>query len=284
MKITQGIVGLVLISVVLLGLFIVNRYPTPRSDWKVIYGNVDIREVILSFRVAGRINHMHYDEGDAISPGMVVASLEQDTFLADIAKAQADVDLALAEENNAKETYQRRSKLIRMGAVSQALYDDALAAKDETHAKVAVSKAVLQKATIALNDTELRAPSQGVILTRVREPGSVVAATEPVYAVSVDNPVWVRTYIDEPDLGLIYPGQAALVYTDSRPDKPYKGHVGYISPQAEFTPKNVESTQLRTDLVYRLRIIIDNTDKGLRQGMPVTVKLRLTTRVENREQ
>ncbi len=64
----------------------------------------------------------------------------------------------------------------------------------------------------------------------------------------------------------------AYVGTDSAPDKVYRGHVGFISPTAEFTPKSVETRELRTDLVYRLRIVVDNPDGGLRQGMPVTVR------------
>jgi HlyD family secretion protein len=83
--------------------------------------------------------------------------------------------------------------------------------------------------------------------------------------------VWVRTYVDEPDLGQVYPGQKATVRTDS--GGVYKGQVGFISPQAEFTPKTVETTELRTDLVYRLRVIVADPDEGLRQGMPVTVIL-----------
>ena len=92
---------------------------------------------------------------------------------------------------------------------------------------------------------------------------------QPVYTLAVDNPVWVRTYVAEPDLGRIYPGQQATVSTDTGDS--YQGQIGFISPQAEFTPKNVETTQLRTDLVYRLRVIVDNPDQGLRQGMPVSI-------------
>ena len=89
------------------------------------------------------------------------------------------------------------------------------------------------------------------------------------------KPLWVRTYIDEKNLGKIKYGQKALIYTDSRPKDPYMGHIGFISPVAEFTPKTVETTELRVDLVYRIRVIIDNSDLYLRQGMPVTVKIIL---------
>jgi HlyD family secretion protein len=103
----------------------------------------------------------------------------------------------------------------------------------------------------------------------------VVNFGDPVYTLSILSPVWVRAYVSEPELGLIYPGMAAEVYTDTHGGPVYTGHIGFISPVAEFTPKTVETTKLRTDLVYRLRVYADNPDQGLRQGMPVTVKLKL---------
>jgi HlyD family secretion protein len=88
--------------------------------------------------------------------------------------------------------------------------------------------------------------------------------------------VWVRTYVSERDLGLVRPDMPASVATDTAPGRPYAGRIGFISPTAEFTPKTVETRELRTDLVYRLRVVVDNPDGGLRQGMPVTVTLPLT--------
>src|SRR5690606_21642306 len=117
------------------------------------------------------------------------------------------------------------------------------------------------------------APADGIILTRAAEPGAIVAAGTPVYALSLQNPVWVRAYISEPQLGLIHPGARVKLYTDTRPDVPYDGQIGFISPVAEFTPKSVETPELRADLVYRFRVVVLNPDEALRQGMPVTVRL-----------
>ena len=91
-----------------------------------------------------------------------------------------------------------------------------------------------------------------------------------VYTLSLRDPVYVRAYVSEPDLGRIAPGTPVSVRTDSS-RKVYQGHIGFISPRAEFTPKSVETTDLRTDLVYRLRIIVTDADSWLHQGMPVTV-------------
>jgi HlyD family secretion protein len=245
------------------------------KDKLTLYGNVDIRDVVLSFRVPGRISKMLLEEGNKVVKGQVLALLDDDTYAADMAMTEAELNEVIAREANAQRTYLRRAKLITTGAVSQALHDDALAMRDELKARVTTAKARIQKSRIALQDTKLKAPVDGIILTRIEEPGAIVNAGQAVYTLAINNPVWIRAFINEPELGIVTPGQKALIYTDSKPDKPYEGHVGFISPQAEFTPKTVETTQLRTDLVYRIRVVVDNPDRGLLQGMPVTVKLNL---------
>jgi HlyD family secretion protein len=135
------------------------------------------------------------------------------------------------------------------------------------------ARAQRQIAETALADTELKAPAVGIILTRAVEPGAIVAAGTTVYTLSLQNPVWVRAYVSEPRLGTLAPGMAVEVYTDTRPDKPYPAQVGFISPVAEFTPKSVETPELRADLVYRFRVLVKNPDAALRQGMPVTVRI-----------
>ena len=121
--------------------------------------------------------------------------------------------------------------------------------------------------------------TDGIILTRIREPGTVVNPSDPVYTLSVISPVWIRAYVNEPELSMIYYGMPAEIYTDTQEGADagpiYTGQVGFISPVAEFTPKTVETTKLRTDLVYRIRVYADNPDQYLKQGMPVTVKVRV---------
>jgi HlyD family secretion protein len=141
--------------------------------------------------------------------------------------------------------------------------------------QLAEAKANLKKVETALKDTELLCPNDGILLTRVEEVGSVVNAGQIIATISLKDVVWVYVYVSELQLGKLAPGLKAEIYTDTQPNKPYTGQIGYISPEAEFTPKNVETTELRTALVYRVRIIADNPDNGLRQGMPVTVRLLL---------
>ena len=165
--------------------------------------------------------------------------------------------------------------MIGDGSVSQEDYTNSISSRDVNAANLREAEAALGVAVTNLQFTQIFCPNDGYILTRVREPGSVVLTSEPVYTLSLISPVWVRAFVAERDLGRIYFGMPAEVHTDTPGGKVYHGHIGFISPVAEFTPKTVETTQLRTDLVYRLRIIADNPDQGLRQGMPVTVKLPL---------
>lgn len=266
-----GLIALVVLALVYM-FYTFYSIETEENHALTLFGNVDIRQVSLGFRVPGRIKEMRLEEGDKASEGQVIAVLDGDTYKEQLASAKGRLAEAKAANANALRVFKRRSKLVASGAVSQALYDQALSFKEETGARLESAMASLQQAATALSDTSIKAPNDGIILTRVREPGAVVAQGQSVYTLTLNKPVWVVVFVDEPQLGLVYPGQKATVYTDSR-DKPYHGQVGFISPQAEFTPKNVETKALRTSLVYRLRIIVENPDQGLRQGMPVTVKL-----------
>ncbi|MDR2226131.1 secretion protein HlyD [Providencia rettgeri] len=133
------------------------------------------------------------------------------------------------------------------------------------------AEAAVAQAELDLQDTVLVAPSDGTILTRAIEPGTNVGAGNSIFSITLTHPVWVRAYVSEPHLGNAVPGTKVTLYTDSRPNQPYHGTIGFVSPTAEFTPKSVQTPDLRTDLVYRLRIIVDDADDALRQGMPVTI-------------
>ncbi|WP_417252365.1 secretion protein HlyD [Castellaniella sp.] len=321
-----SIMALAIVAIALGAGFIwLQRTNTDESPLR-LYGNVDIREVQLAFRQPGRIAEMLFDEGDAVTHGIRLATLDDQPYRDTLAAAEASVLVAQAELDklrsglrpqeitqaqealkqakaiavNAERDYQRQSSLVASGASSRRIVDAARAARDQAAAGVASATAALSLATegfraediaaaeanlaatqaardqaaTALADTELVAPSDGTIIARVRETGSMVASQSTVYSLSLDKPVYVRAYVAEPDLGRIAPGTTVRVTSDSS-DKTYRGQIGFISPRAEFTPKTVETTDLRTDLVYRLRIIIDaaDSDKGLRQGMPVTIEV-----------
>ncbi len=139
-------------------------------------------------------------------------------------------------------------------------------------AQLRSAEAELELLRYQLDQGELRAPANAVIRSRLREPGDMVTAQSPIFALALTDPKWVRVYVSEPDLGRIKPGMAAEVLTDSGPE-PVPGTIGYISSVAEFTPKAVQTEELRTSLVYEARVIVDDPDDRLRLGQPVTVRV-----------
>lgn len=211
-----------------------------------------------------------------------------------VKERQAALDVLLSDFNRAEQ-------LVRDRVISAQEFDNVEARRDEAAARkqlaeetlnllvegfrkedIAIGQAELteakaqrKSAQTALSDTVLICPNDGVMLTRVEEVGAVVQAGQVVATLSLRDDLWVYVYVSEQDLGRLAPGMRAEIFTDTAPEKPYAGQVGYISPEAEFTPKTVETPELRTSLVYRVRIIAKNPDHGLRQGMPVTVRLQL---------
>lgn len=319
-----GLIVLALLAVLYFLFFFWNKNYNQSS--LTLYGNVDIRQVDLGFRVSGRLTKMAYEEGDDVKKGDLLAVLDKEPYEASLAAAQAQlmeaeanyaklrqgsrpqeieetrarVREAEASLTNANLIFKRQNEQIKIGATSEQAYDDSKAQKiqaeallksakealslaeegfrqediDAGKAAMEIAKAQLKSAKINLEDTEILAPSDGIIFTRVLEPGAIVAPQSIVYTLSLHKPVWVRAYVSEPYLGLLKPGMKALVYTDTTPNQPFQGQIGFISPQAEFTPKTVETPDLRTDLVYRLRIWVEDSKGQLRQGMPVTVKIK----------
>src|SRR5262249_11958573 len=151
-------------------------------------------------------------------------------------KARDDA-LALFREAEARLNSARASlRLIRAGARAEDI--------DAARAQLAEREAAVQVATRQLTDAELTAPGPGVVLSRVREAGAIVAAGETVFVLSLTNPVWVRSYVSEVELGRIRPGMKVSVRTDTPGSPLLKGQIGFISTTAEFTPKSVETREL----------------------------------------
>ncbi len=139
----------------------------------------------------------------------------------------------------------------------------------------------LKLAKIMLGYTTLRAPFSGVILTRQTELGEVMQPGTPVVTLADLDHVWLRAYVAETDLGRIRWGQAATVRTDTYPDKAYPGQISFISSEAEFTPKSVETHKERVTLVYRIKIDVENPRHELKPGMPADATIHLGSPVQS---
>ena len=236
----------------------------------------------MSFQVPGLVSKLLKEEGDTVKKGELVAVMDESDYDANFKRATAEVDRTLAVQKDATDKYNRYAPLGVDDTVSKQEVESLYNAQNKANAYYKAAVANKDYLSNQLKYTKLYAPEDGTIMVRVVEPGSNVQKGQPVYTMAKTNPVWVRAYINEKELGNIKYGQKVNVYTDTvNPQtgekREYKGQIGYISPVAEFTPKTVQSTDIRTDLVYRIRVYIDDTDEFLRQGMPVTIKVDLTS-------
>ncbi|MGD0540671.1 MAG: HlyD family efflux transporter periplasmic adaptor subunit [Tepidisphaeraceae bacterium] len=243
-------------------------------------------------------------EGQAAAQRAVVERFHNGSRPEEIAQARANLQSAVADAANARQQDQR---LVNAGQsssgrdVSQTDLDNAKAAMDVADAKVAVNQKAMELEVIGprkedvaqaeaqlqdddaqvalmrqkLADAQLLAPCDAVVRSRLMEPGEMASPQTPVFSLAITDPKWIRAYVDEADLGNVHPGMAATVTTDSFPDRPLDGWVGFISPIAEFTPKDVQTEELRTSLVYEIRVFVKDPGDELRLGMPATVHLSL---------
>lgn len=232
------------------------------------------------------------------SAGAELNKLENGSRKEDIKAAAANLEQTKFVLKNAETEYQRQLALLPTGAVAQKVVDAAKTQRDVAKAnldaateafdlrkngsrkedieagkgKLYSAQAQKKQLVTALNDTVLVAPSSGTIISREKEIGSIVQAGTPIYTLSLNDKVYIRAYAPETLLAKLAPGTMLELKNDSS-NKIYHGQVAFVSPRAEFTPKSVETASLRTDLVYRLRILVTDTDGSLLQGMPVTISL-----------
>jgi HlyD family secretion protein len=222
----------------------------------------------------------------------------------EVVQARAGLASARAEGDNAALQYKRLETLSEQSAgrgVSKQDLDSANSALAVARAKVVLNQKTLELALSGprredvaqaeaqsrairarlhllqkqLADSELRAPSDAVVRSRLMEPGEMATPERPVLSLAIVNPKWVRGYLPESDLGKIHSGMLANVSADSFPGRRYAAWVGFVSPVAEFTPRTVQTTELRTSLVYEVRVFVKDEADELRLGMPATVQLAL---------
>jgi HlyD family secretion protein len=297
----------------------------PADPALVLFGDVDIREVMPAFNASGAITALLVQEGERVRRGQVIATLDDRRTAASLAQAegqlraagqtlarmragsrpeeieQAEATMRAAETvwRNDAANAQRYVRLVPSGSATMQQRDDALAAAaaaqqnyqaarqawvlavkgpraediDATAGSYDAAVAAVALARRQHEDTTLLAPSDGVVESRIMEPGDMASPATPVVTIALDSPLWVRAYVAESALGRVPLGAAAEVRTDSFPDHVYHGWVGYLSPTAEFTPKSVETAELRTGLVYQLRVYVCDARGELRLGMPATVRV-----------
>ncbi|HVS77787.1 MAG TPA: efflux RND transporter periplasmic adaptor subunit [Steroidobacteraceae bacterium] len=241
-------------------------------------------------------------KAQADAQAAVVQRLRNGSRPQEVAQARANLALAQADARQARENYLRVRQVFQSSsgrAVSRQDLDNAKAQWDVAQARVAVNRKALELAVIGprkediaqaqamlaadeakvallrqeLADATLKAPLDAVVRSRIAEPGDMASPQKTAFTLAITDPKWVRAYVSERDLGLVRPGMAASVQVDSFPGRRFDGWVGFISPVAEFTPKTVQTPELRSSLVYQIRVFVKDPGDSLRLGMPATVYL-----------
>jgi HlyD family secretion protein len=241
----------------------------------------------------------------------VVERLHHGSRPEETAQAQANVASAKADLVNAELQWKRLTALSELTtgrAISQQDIDGAKAGLDMAQARLEAAQKGLDLSTIGprkediaqgeaqlranqaqldllrqeLADAELVSPCDAVVRSRFLEPGEMISPQRPVYDLAITNPKWVRAYVSDPDLGKIHPGMKASITADSFPGRAFSGWIGFISSVAEFTPKAVETVELRSSLVYEIRVFVQDPQDEMRLGMPATVSLELNPPSQSR--
>jgi HlyD family secretion protein len=243
-------------------------------------------------------------EADLAAQAQSVDRLHHGNRPEEIAQARANLDAAAADAENARAQFARLRALSDSSsgrAVSRQEMDSAKAVLDTAEARQAVNRKALalelagprkedvaqgeaqlraDQAQLALvqqqfKDADLLAPQNAVVRSRIVEPGEIASPQKSAFTLAITDPKWVRVYVAETDLGSVREGLSASVTVDAFRGRPFPGWVGFISPVAEFTPKSVETTELRSSLVYEVRVFVRDPGDELRLGMPATVHLPL---------
>lgn len=323
-------IGVVIIVLAISAAFLVWRsyYQEESNEATLLLsGNIEITEVNVGFKLAGRVIALAVEEGQQVQKGDVLARLDNAELasvvsqnraalqeaisrlaelkagsrLQEVEQARANLRAQEAELARVKKDYERAETLYKNGAISAAQFDAAKSAYearsaqersavellslvregarkeniDAAESRVQQARAAVRTAEHRLQDTEIHSPSAGIVLRKNIELGETVGQGVPVYTIGdLSNP-WIKVYVKEDKLGWIKIGQKAKVTTDSRPNKTYEGRVSYISSEAEFTPKSVQTQEERVKLVFGVKVRVDNAEEELKPSMPADVRIAI---------
>ncbi len=257
------------ILVVFLVIFFYLRYADHASRKQIVVsGNIEARESRLSFQIAGKIVERLTDEGRFARKGDVLARLDKEELIR--IKQQYQANLIEAESNYKlrEKEYNRIQSIFPTNAISEQDRDRAQNAFEVSKAQVEAIKKAIELTNVRLDYTDLKSPADCFVLVRNAEVGEVLQLGSPVFTVVDLNDIWLTAYINETDLGRVKLNQKVEIKTDTYPDKIYNGRISFISEEAEFTPKQIQTTQERVKLVYRIKINIENSNLELKMGMP----------------
>lgn len=266
------IAGILLIAGIALIVFL--RLGNTRDQGTLtLSGNVEVTEVNMGFKIPGRVQSLYTDEGRTVTKGEKIAILDSAELESMVNQSKASVKNAEAQFEKARKDHERYALLYRDGVIASQQMDAAKSSYDVAVSQLQLSRASLQTAEVKMKDSVMYAPLNGVVLRKNVEEGETVGAGTMVITISDLEHPWVKVYVKEDELGAVKLGQKAGVVVDSFPNKQYEGIVSYISSDAEFTPKNVETKEERVKLVFGVKVSVKNQNNELKPGMPADVRI-----------
>ncbi len=272
MKIRLIIAGIVIATGIIVALFL--RYENTRDqEGMKLSGNVEVTEVDVGFKIPGRVQSLYTDEGRKVVKGDRIAALDSAELESVVIQNRASVQNAEAQYEKTRKDLERYTVLYRDGVISPQQMDSAKTAYDVAVSQLQLSRASLKTAEVRFKDAVIYAPLNGVVIRKNVEEGETVGAGTSVFTIGdLENP-WIKVYVKEDKLGLVKLGQKAEIRVDTYPTKSYEGTVTYISSEAEFTPKNIQTQEERVKLVFGVKVSVKNQNDELKPGMPADVKI-----------
>ncbi len=272
MKIRLMIAGIVIATGIVVVVLL--RYGNTRDqEGLVLSGNVEVTEVDMGFKISGRVQSLYTDEGRKVVKGDRIAALDSTELESVVVQNRASVQNAEAQYEKTRKDLERYTVLYRDGVISPQQMDSEKTAYDVAVSQLRLSRASLKTAEVRFSDAVIYAPLNGVVIRKNVEEGETVGAGTAVFTIGdLENP-WIKVYVKEEKLGLVKLGQKAEIKVDTYPGKSYEGTVTYISSEAEFTPKNVQTQEERVKLVFGIKVSVKNQNDELKPGMPADVRI-----------
>jgi len=277
----KKLIKIIVILVVLgIALYYAVTYTIKYIDRDKLYasGTIEAVEIEVASKVQGRVASFSVDEGDIVNKGDIIASLESEELSASLDQVKAIEMTAKVKLDNSKKTYDRGTKLKKKRMISDQEYDTIKGAYDSAFADLTRATAARKLAQIAFNEGTIKAPISGTILTKVADPGDLMAPFSTVVTMADLSVLDIMLYVPETKYGKIMLKDYVYITVDSYPGESFTGRVSNISNKAEFTPKNIQTKEERTTQVFGIKVKIPNSEDKLKPGMPADAIIYLNSR------
>jgi HlyD family secretion protein len=262
------VIVIVVAASVVAAIFYFREKDLSSDDDIKVSGNIEATDILLSFQVGGKLAERLVDEGYTVKKEQILARLDKNELTKTREQAQAALAQAQADCQLAQKEFLRMANLLKENATSVQDRDVAEANYEVAQARLRGAQRALELAEIRLSYADLKSPINGFVTVRSADVGEVLQVGSPVFTVVDLNDIWLTAYVNETDLGRVRLNQPVDVKIDTYPDKAYKGHISFISQEAEFTPKQIQTTEERVKLVYRIKVVLANPNLELKPGMP----------------